>query len=313
MLSEMPMPERSTALSVVLYSSIQSEKTVLGPTEASFFGELVKYGITQTVHDLQYAKLLSLEAQKVIKPLFCHMKLDTGMGRLGFKEPGDAIAAATLDGLLFEGVFSHFAVSDVDGGGEYTLSQLEKFKSMVSEIERGSNKKFRCKHIANSGGIESFPDSYLDMVRPGIVLYGYPATGDKLTGIVPVMELKSRVVQVKRLEKGESVSYGRRFVADRPTTIAVLPIGYADGLSRSLTGRMSVLINGVKAPQIGTICMDMCMIDVTEVPEVQAGDVALIFGREPGFTAQDMANLRGTIPYEVLCNIGSRVPRIWIE
>jgi len=232
---------------------------------------------------------------------------------LGFTSTDDAITAAKLEGLFFEGVFSHFAVSDVSGGGEYTLAQLEKFKEMVSAIEQGSGRKIRYKHIANSGGFESFPESFLDMVRPGIVLYGYPASGKAEPGIEPVMELKTRVVQIKLLNRGDSVSYGRRFIADKPTTVAVLPVGYADGLSRSLSGRLKVLINGKAAQQIGTICMDMCMIDVTDIPNVQTGDVVTIFGRTPGFTAQDMAELRGTIPYEVLCNVSSRVPRIWIK
>ena len=286
---------------------------VLGPTEPVFFHELTSYHLTQTVADLGHAERYSEEAKKHMRPLKCHMKLDTGMGRLGFTESSDAVRATSLEGVEYNGIFSHFAVSDVAGGEEYTLAQLEKFNGLVQDVEHGGGVKFRYKHIANSGGIENFPQSRLDMVRPGIVLYGYPASGKRIPGIEPVMELKTRVVQVKRLKKGDSVSYGRRYIADKLITIAVLPVGYADGLSRSLTGRLNVLVNGRKAPQIGTICMDMCMIDVTDIEGVESGSVVTVFGREPGFTAQDMAELRGTIPYEVLCNVSSRVPRIWIK
>ena len=285
---------------------------ILGPTEPTFFSDLIEYDLTQAIADLGYAKRYSSAAKWLNKTLKCHLKLDTGMGRLGFTEPSDAVRATSLNGLEFEGVFAHFAVSDVADGEEYTLAQLEKFKGLVRDIEQGSGVEFRLKHMANSGGIESFPQSHLDIARPGIVLYGYPATGAN-ADIRPVMELKTRIVQVKQLNKGDSVSYGRRFVAAEPTTIAVLPIGYADGLSRSLTGRLKVLVGGKVAQQIGTICMDMCMIDVTDVKGVQAGDIVTVFGREKGFTAQDMAELRGTIPYEVLCNVAARVPRVWAE
>ena len=286
---------------------------VLGPTEPLFFDELVSHDLTQTVADPGFAERYSQAAVKSGRSLKCHLKLDTGMGRLGFTEPAEALKAVFLRGLTFEGAYSHFAVSDEPGGAEYSLGQLEKFRGLVREIELAGGVKFPVLHMANSGGVENFPQSYLDMARPGIVLYGYPASGKRILGINPVMELKTRVVQVKQLEKGDSVSYGRRYIADRPILAAVLPVGYADGLSRSLTNEMSVLINGKKAVQVGTICMDMCMVDVTGIPGAEAGSVATLFGREPGFTARDMAELRGTIPYEVLCNVSERVPRIWVK
>lgn len=283
---------------------------ILGPTEPFFFDELMRYELTQTVVDYGYAERYSASAVKAGKTLRCHLKLETGMGRLGIAELGEAARALELQALEFEGAFSHFSVSDEPSEAEFTSAQLERFLSAVHMLERQSGVKFKLLHTSNSGGIQNFPESHLDMARPGIVLYGYPASGE-ISGITPVMELKTRIVQVKRISKGESVSYGRRYIANRDAVIAILPVGYADGLSRGLSGTMSVLIEGEKAPQIGTICMDMCMVDVTELPSVQAGSTATVFGRAAGFTAADMARLRGTIPYEVLCNVSDRVPRIW--
>jgi len=284
------------------------------PPEKLFVSDLLYYDLTQTVADLETARAYSVIARSYGKTLRCHLKLDTGMGRLGFKSVSDAFDTVLLPNLEFEGVFTHFAVSDVPDGGEYTRTQFERFTAFADNLERMTRfqVQFALRHCANTGGTMDYAETHLDMVRPGIMLYGYPrVNGGAETGLTPVMELKSRISQVKTLHAGESVSYGRRFTAERETRIAIMPCGYADGLSRSLTNRLTVRLNGQTVQQIGTICMDMCMLDVTDLPYVEAGDIATIFGREVGFTAEDMADTRGSISYEVLCNVANRVPRVY--
>ena len=278
------------------------------PPERLFVSDLLYYNLTQTVADLETAEAYSALAETFNKRLKCHLKIDTGMGRLGFKRISDAYDAAMLPSLDFEGVFTHFSVSDTEDGAEYTRGQLEKFTSFVDILEGMTHRTFALRHASNTGATLGYHETHLNMVRPGLMLYGYPSAA----GLTPVMELKSRISQVKMLDVGDSVSYGRRFIAERPMTIAVMPCGYADGLSRSLAGELTVRLNGATVRQIGTICMDMCMLDVTDVPGVRAGDVATIFGREQGFTAEDLAAQRGSISYEVMCNVAGRVPRIYI-
>ena len=279
------------------------------PPERLFVSDLLYYDLTQTVADHDTALAYSVIARSYGKNLKCHLKLDTGMGRLGFTEEQNAVSALRLPNLYFEGVFTHFAVSDVPDGGDYTRHQFERFAARVGELERAQRRPFALRHCANTGGTMDYASTRLDMVRPGIMLYGYPRSAE---GLQPVMELKSRIAQIKTLKAGESVSYGRRFTAERETRIAIMPCGYADGLSRALTNKLTVRINGQTVHQIGTICMDMCMLDVTDAPDVKVGDVATIFGREHGFTAEDIADTRGSISYEVLCNVAHRVPRVYV-
>jgi alanine racemase len=292
-------------------AGISAPILIFGITPPELAPELINLGLTQTVADIETARAYSRAAQKIGKTLKCHLKLDTGMGRLGFQSAGDAMRVLTLPGLEFEGVYTHFAMSGESGGEAYTRGQLAKFNAIVPELERAAGRRFALRHAANSGAVACYPEAILDMARPGIMLYGYP---DNVPGLAltPVMELKTRVVQIKRLAAGDSVSYGRRYTAARPGRAAVLPIGYADGLPRALSNNMSVLINGKPARQIGTICMDMCVVDFTDIPEARAGDTATVFGREKGFTAEDMAAKLGTISYEVLCGVANRVPRLCI-
>jgi alanine racemase len=280
---------------------------------------LAENGITQAVESGEKSRALSahlLPGQE----LKVHIKLDTGMGRLGFPagDRGALKAAAEvmgLPGLEPEGVFTHFAVSDTPGGEDYTEKQFALFTAAAAELERLSGKKLRLRHCANSGGVLSFRDKgyCLDMVRPGILTYGiYPDAERGGLDLVPVMTLKSRVCAVTHHKKGDTISYGRTWTADRDCTLAVLPIGYADGLQRCLSGKLTVQLRGRRARQVGRICMDMCMVDVTDLPEVRPGDVAVIFGtgEDGGPTVTELAELAGTIPYELLCDVSLRVPRI---
>ncbi|NLH01858.1 MAG: alanine racemase [Clostridiales bacterium] len=293
---------------------------ILGATPAEFAGRLAELGITQTVADfetaVEYSQVLTKNGQK----LKIHIKLETGMGRLGFNvKNGDiskAAAAVKLPNLEAEGVYTHFAVSDEPSKEAYTQEQFKIFTEAAETIEKESGVKFAIKHCANSGAMINYPQMYLDMVRPGIALYGlYPGAEKGDISLTHVMELKSRIAAVTEHEAGDCISYGCTFKADRKMRVAVLPIGYADGLHRVLSGKIDVLIHGRRCRQIGRICMDMCMVDVTDVPDVKPGDVATIFGHDGNeiISANELAEKAGTISYEIVCAVSQRVPRVYVN
>ena len=293
---------------------------ILGYTPPEFADTLLDYDITQAVSDLGTATVFSQAAAKAGKELKIHIKLDSGMGRLGFSciggqtEAEKILAVLKLPGLVPEGIFTHFAVSEIDDAS-YTRGQFSAFLSMVKALENASGVKFEIKHCANSGATLKYEDMQLDMVRPGIALYGCPP-GDSLFGfdLRPAMELKSRVYAVRHMPAGTSISYGRTFVADSDRKIAVMPMGYADGLHRVLSNKLEVSIHGKRVRQVGNICMDMCMIDVTEIPDVLPGDIITVFGRdgETVLPVEEAAEKAGTISYEILSGLSPRVPRIYV-
>ena len=291
---------------------------ILGYTPPECAEELIGRSLTQTVADIEAARAYSRRADKLGKSLKIHIKLDTGMGRLGLDARGGAVDAAveiaTMPGLKPEGIFTHFAVSDEADGAEFTNGQFKTFVETVDEIEKRLGFGFEIKHCANSGGVVNYPEMSLDMVRPGIALYG--AYTGNLNGLdlKPVMALKTRVAHIYDLRPGESVSYGRTYIADKKRRVAVLPIGYADGLHRTLSGKIDVLINGQRAPQIGRICMDMCMVDITHTASCECGDIVTIFGSGGGevLPLAEQAEKAGTITYELLCAVSPRVPRIYL-
>ena len=295
---------------------------ILGAADAAAAQELAENDVTLAVESEEKGRTLSA-ALRPGRSLKIHIKLDTGMGRLGFRAgDGEAAAAAarvlSLPGLAPEGIFTHFAVSATPGGEAYTREQFCRFTATADELERRWGKKFALRHCANSGGVLFFRGEgmCLDMVRPGLLTYGiYPDERHGGVELTPVMTLKSRVAAITHHKKGDTISYGRTWSADRDCTLAVLPIGYADGLHRCLSNRLEVLLHGQRARQVGRVCMDMCMVDVTDIPAVRVGDVATVFG--PGTegepTAAELAVLAGTIPYELLCAVSPRVPRIYFE
>lgn len=245
-----------------------------------------------------------------------HLKIDTGMRRVGLWQEDavdKALAIAATPGLQLEGIFTHFCAADEGVEDAFTDTQLARFNAVCAGLEQ-AGLRIPLRHCANSAGVIAHPASHMDMVRPGIVLYGSNPT-EKPFGLRPALSLRSRVVQVKPVAEGESVSYGRTWFAKRPSLIATLGIGYADGLMRSMSGRIQVLINGHRARQVGRICMDMCMVDVTDVPGVAAGDTATLIGTDGGLTitCDEMAAAAGTISYEVFCAVGRRVPRVWLQ
>ncbi|MCL2095931.1 MAG: alanine racemase, partial [Oscillospiraceae bacterium] len=213
-----------------------------------------------------------------------------------------------------EGIFTHFASSE-DLGEDFTGEQFDLFQEIIKILER-DNIYFKIKHAANSGAAINFKNMHLDYVRPGLILYGlYPGKNMIDIGLVPAMQLKAVISQVHIIRQGETVSYNRTYTAERDIKAATLPIGYADGLSRLLSNSGSVLVNGRHAPIIGRVCMDQSVIDVTDCPDVKAGDIATVFGRDNGecISAEQVADMMGTINYETVCLIGKRVPRVYYE
>ncbi|MBI3400790.1 MAG: alanine racemase [Acidobacteria bacterium] len=248
-------------------------------------------------------------------PLRVHLKIDTGMSRLGLV-PDEALALLRSDWpptLHLEGVMSHLASAD-EPDGRATERQLARFRAFLEAIQ-AAGLTVPAAHIANSAAILKYPSSHLDLVRPGLMLYGYASGLTPSADLRPALTWKTRVIQIKKVDKGQPVSYGGTFVASRPSTLAVLPVGYADGYSRALSNKGHALIGGRPAPVVGRVCMDLTVVDVTDHPAVRPGDEAILLGRQgaAAITANDLAAWQDTISYEVLCRIGPRVTRVYLE
>ena len=301
-------------------AGIQAPILILGHTPPAMVPQLIEYGITQAVSALAKAEAYSAAAVESGGTLKVHIKVDTGMSRLGFLvreghfDTGvESIAAAcALPGLEAEGIFTHFAVSDeADTESDaYTRGQFDLFCRVIGAVEQRLGRRFPLRHCANTGAVARWPETYLDMVRPGLLLYGCGEFAGQL-GLRPVMTLKTTVSTIKVYEPGTSVSYERQFVTDRTTRMGVVPYGYADGFFRCLSDRWQMMTAEGPAPQRGRICMDMCMIDLTDRPSVDVGDEVEIFG--PDNSVNDMAEQAGTIPYELTCAVSKRVPRIYLR
>ncbi len=287
---------------------------ILGPGSPDCAADLADLGVTQALGSLSQARALSA-ALRPGQTLKVHAKLETGMGRTGFPTDeagiGELCAAMALPGLDFEGVFTHFAMADVPGD-PYTKEQYDRFRSAIAAVEARSGRTFRIVHCANSGAVIHTPLEYAcDMARPGIALYGYfPDDVTEGIDLRPVMALKSRVAAITSHKAGDTIGYGRTYTCPKDMRIAVLPLGYADGLHRSLSNKLEVELCGVRVKQIGRICMDLCMLDVTDLPEAEAGSVATVFG---GLVSCDeLADAAGTISYELCCAVSPRIPRVYL-
>ena len=285
---------------------------ILGTTDSRNADIVVSRNFAQTVFTKELAGALSASAMRLGHPAKVHVKIDTGMHRQGIS-PGEAAdfarALTTMEGISVEGAYSHFAEAD-NPDTSFTLRQLAEFHWALGRMkEAGLSPPIR--HIANSAGLLHIPEAKLDMVRPGILLYGLsPDTAaNPPEGFKPVMRFCADIAALRTIPAGESVSYGRLFTAKRTTRIALLQIGYADGYSRLLSNRAEVMVRGKRAPIAGRVCMDQIMIDVTDIPEAVTGDEATLFGL-PGLPAGELARLMGSIDYEVTCGISKRVPRI---
>jgi len=283
---------------------------LLGPTPVPWAETLAELDLTQALGSLPEARAFSAA---LTRPLKVHYKIDTGMSRTCFPwdRPEDLAAAMTLPNLVPMGCFTHFAVSDVRGGEDFTEEQHRRFVSCYTAAEEQSGVTLPLHHCCNSGATLTRPDLAHELTRPGLALYGlYPGEDTGGVPLLPAMQLKTRVAAITEHRPGDTVGYGRTFTVKRPTRLAVLPIGYADGLHRALSNKLRVLVRGGLAPQVGRICMDLCMIDVTDLPHVRVGDEVTVFG--DGRPIEELADLAGTITYELCCAVSSRVPRVYL-
>ncbi len=293
---------------------------ILGYTPWDMTRQLSDYDITQCVYSLDFARKLSENAVKNGVFIKIHIKLDTGMGRIGFDcrtenilGINDAIKSAKLPNLVFDGIFTHFAVSDRNESEEdgFTKAQFERFCLGVKAL-KNSGLRPNYVHCCNSAALCLDRDKHLDMCRAGIILYGLTPsyTLDLKKDFIPVMTLKTVISFIKNVDAGQTISYGRTFKTQKISRIATLPVGYADGYSRLLSNKGYVLIDGKKAPIVGRVCMDQCLVDITDIPNAEIGNEVILFGKD--LPVEEISNLIGTINYETVCDVSNRVERIKI-
>lgn len=306
-------------------NGIRAPILILGYTPTECASILAENNISQTVFSYSYAKELSKSAKSDGVSVKIHIKLDSGMGRIGFdcihdsEKILDSVAeVCKMDSLVPEGIFTHFAMADEGTDGrEFTRLQYERFTNAIVALEE-RNIRFDIKHCANSATTFDYPEYHMDMVRVGVVLYGLAPSG-KVHGceeLTPVMSLKSVISMIKEIGEGDTVSYGCTYTADKKTKIATAPVGYADGFWRSnATCGTEMLIRGQRVNIVGRVCMDQLMLDVTDIKGVREGDYITVIGSDKGesITADELAKNNGTIGYEMICSIGERVPRFYIR
>lgn len=302
------------------YAHIDKEIFILGHTDARRTEELLTYDIEPAVFNLKNAEFFSQEAQRLGKTLRVHIAVDTGMSRVGFQVNEFSVSEiktiAALPNIEIRGMFTHFAVSDMKDK-TFTRQQYGHFRWMCKRMEE-EGIHIALRHCCNSAAVLELPEYYCDMVRPGIIMYGCEPSPDvdiKPYDLRPVMSLRCCIAHVKLIDAGATVSYGRHYTAPSRRKIATLPVGYADGYSRILSGKVDVLYHGHRVPQVGAICMDQCMIDVSGEANVHAGDEVVLFGRQGDsfIPIEEIAAVCGTINYEIMCNISRRVPRVYMK
>lgn len=291
---------------------------ILGYVFEEDYEELIRENIRLTVYSYEMAEQISEAAGRIGTDAYLHIKIDTGMGRLGYRpteeSAGEIKRTAALSHIVAEGIFTHFARAD-EADKSFAKAQLKQFLSFCELlVQRGISIPLR--HCANSAAIAGLPEAGLNLVRAGIVLYGLAPSEEirqELPALKPVMEIKSRIVHLKMLEAGRSISYGGTYQLKEPRKIATIPVGYADGWPRSLSNRGYVLIRGQKAPILGRICMDQMMADVTDIDGVRLLDLVTLLGESCGqhLSMEELARLSGRFNYEFACCIGKRVPRIY--
>ncbi|MFH1578047.1 MAG: alanine racemase [Candidatus Omnitrophota bacterium] len=287
---------------------------ILGNILNKDIAPVIKHGLSQTVSDYRLALQLNQKAKISGKIINIHIKVDTGMGRLGVLH-GKAIKfikdVLRLSYLKIEGLFTHFPCADCDPN--FTYYQINIFRQLITDLKKGGIEIPLC-HAANSMGIIGYPESHFNLVRPGLMLYGiYPKPGLNLK-LEPVLSLKARIIYSKRVPSGQGISYGRKYITKKQTNIALLPIGYGDGYPRNLSNRADVLIKGRRFRISGTVCMDQITVDVGNL-SAEIGDQAVLIGLQGKLkiSAEELARVAKTIAYEILCGIGSRIPRVYIK
>ena len=293
---------------------------VLGYSCEEQYPDMVQWDITPTIYSFDMAKAFAAVAAAAGKTAYIHIKIDTGMSRIGFLPEEESIDEIEkihgLKNIRIQGMFTHFACADMRDKS-HVGHQIEKFRRMIDGVKKRGI-PVEIFHCSNSASIMELPSEHMNMVRAGIILYGlYPSheMEEERLSLKPVMSLYSHVVQVKEVPGGVSVGYGATYVTGRPTRIATIPVGYADGYPRALSNRASVLIRGRRAPIIGRICMDQFMVDVTEAPEVSIGDVVTLIGTdgEESISVEEISEMAGSFNYEFVCDVARRVPRVYMR
>jgi len=293
--------------------NIKSPILILGMILKEDISPIFKYKLTPTVCDKEFALVLNNRAKESGKPINIHVKIDTGMGRIGVLHQDAEKLVRYISKLKFisiEGIFTHFAFADMNR--EFTQYQIDLFNRLIHRLNK-SGIHIPLAHTANSMGVIGYKNSHFNMVRPGLVIYGlYPKENLRID-LKPVLSLKTKVIYVKKVPRGQGISYGHDYITKRSTKIATLPIGYGDGYARSLSNLAPVLIRGKCFRICGRICMDQMMVDVGDAP-VKIGDEAVLIGTQGKnkITAEELADLSNTIPYEIVCGLGSRIPRVYI-
>lgn len=301
-------------------SDINCPIMLLGISEDYAIDSIIEYNVEPTVSSYNFAFKLNEKAKELNKTINIHIAIDSGMGRIGFREEdkdlADIINIAKLSNLQIESIFSHFSTAD-SKDKEYSLKQIEIYNSFLDKLQ-ASGVKINKRNLCNSAAIIDLPESHFDYVRPGIIQYGYYPSNEvdiEHFNIKPVLTWKTRVIHIKEVNEGEYIGYGKTFKTKRKSIIATLPVGYADGYSRGLSNKGKVIINGKLAPIVGNVCMDQFMIDITDIPDVKLDNEVILLGscENVKFDADDMAEILNTISYEVLCLIGRRAPRVYIK
>jgi alanine racemase len=298
-------------------AGIKAPMLILSPSLAVEIDEILEYNLTPTVSDMDFANALAARAAQSSRTAKVHVEIDTGMTRGGVNEE-DACefltAISKLKGLAIEGIYTHFPGTYREDR-KFCEHQVKAFQAIIEDLgKRGI--VFPLRHTANSAAVAQYPDSHINMVRPGGMIYGmFPHEDMNGIGFEPVMSFKSRVVNVKQVHKGKTVSYGRTFRFQRDARVAAVAAGYGHGLSRLMSSNGDLLVRGVRAPIVGRVTMDVTMIDVTRIPQASVGDEVIIFGKQGNeqISVYEVAERSGTISYEITCGIGKRVPRVYIE
>lgn len=301
-------------------NGIDKKILILGYTPEAMADKLVEYDLIQTIYSLKTAKKLSDIACENNKKVNIHIKLDTGMGRIGFVPNDESISMIKsiydLPNILVEGIYTHLSKAD-EKDKTFTNNQLDKFNNFIDELENVGI-HIPIKHVANSAGIIDVEGAHKDLVRLGISLYGlYPSdhVNKENVKLEPVLSLISYIIHIKEVKEGTPIGYGGTYITERKSVIATIPVGYGDGYDRLLSSRGRVLIGGRYANIIGRICMDQFMVDITDIPDVKVLDEVVLIGKQGHneITADDIAKIKGTINYEVVCQLGKRIPRVYYK